>query len=352
GYHWLPHLAGDAFAAQLPVRFTFQSNFNVPRGEPASVVARAQLEAVAAECRVDLIKHPLASAQYRRLVLDGDVIVVPYDRDNYYARSSGIFAEALVAGKPVLVPAGTWMATELNSAICDYHEVLRREQRVLTGFDAHDLAWRTSRGKLRRDLLDADGLPVLGHSPTRCWLRVPDGATHLLVTFKISGQSCGVFSGIASEHFASGRMLLGRTISWVGGGRDGRGGALIRVDRAARRIRLGLSNSLSPTPIALKDLRIDFLSAPISTPVSVVGAIYVEPNELFQHLREIVTHYEHYRLTAAEFSRSWSAYHCAGRLFEQLTVGRAPTAADGADAADASSTTILCPSERCRSQAA
>lgn len=140
GYHWLPHLVSDAFAARLPVRFTFQSNFNVRGGEPAVAVARAQLEALAEKgtgtfcakhpsggsgkmylspfllpeaCRVNLIKHPLASEEYRRLLLDADVVIVPYDRDNYYARSSGVFAEALVAGKPVIVPRGTWMAGEL-----------------------------------------------------------------------------------------------------------------------------------------------------------------------------------------------------------------------------------------------
>jgi hypothetical protein len=354
GYHCLPHLVGDAFAAQLPVRFTFQSNFNVPRGEPAPAVARAQLEAIDKQCRVDLIKRPLASAEYRRLVLDGDVVVVPYDRDNYYARSSGIFAEALVAGKPVLVPAGTWMAAELNSAICDYHEAVRRERHVLAGFDAHELAWQTRLGKLRRDrdFADADGLPVLGNSPTQCWLRVPTEATHLLVSFKLGSQSRGVFPGIVSEHFASGRALLGRTTSWVGGGRDGRGGALIRLDHAARRIRLGLSNSLSPGPIALKDVRIEFLSTAASTPVSAVGATYVEPAELCQYLREIVTHYEHYCKTAAEFSRSWSAYHCPGRLIEQLTGGRAPVAAHHAQAADMSGATMRITPERCRSQAA
>lgn len=321
GYHWLTHLVGDAFAARLPVRFTFQSNYNVPQGEPAPVVARAQLEALPAECRVDLITRPLGSEEYRRLVLDGDLVVVPYERDNYYARSSGIFAEALVAGKPVIVPGGTWMATELNSAISQYHEQMRRERHIVAGFDVRQLAWRSHLGRLRgdRDFADGDGLPVMGNLPTTCWLRVPPEVSHLLVSFKLAGQGRGVFPGIASEQFSSGRTLVGRTFSIVGGADDGRASAVIGIAGAARRVRLGLTNSLSTGPIALKDVRVEFLSAPVDMPVSAVGAIYAQPNELCQHVKEIATHYEHYRSTAVEFSLGWSRYHCAQSLLKELT---------------------------------
>lgn len=346
GYQWLPHLVGDAFARRLPVRFTFQSNFNVPHGEPAPVVARAQLQSLPAECRVDLLMRPLGSDAYRRLVLDGDVVVIPYDRDNYYARSSGIFAEALVAGKPVLVPGGTWMATELNAAICDYHERLRRC--VVAQFATRDLSWRTPFGKLRgdRDFVDGDELPVLGNSPTRCWFRVPDGATHLLVTFKVGGPCQGVFPGIACDQFASGRRLAGRAVSMVGGAADGRASALVRLDCAARRVRLGLSNSLSAAPITLKDVRIEFLSSIDSLPAGVVGAIYAEPNELGDHVRELLDHYEHYRATAVEFSRAWSDYHCAERLIGQLTCDPTCAAHDCVPAADASAASTQPPAER------
>lgn len=318
GYQWLPHMVGDALARRLPVRFTLQSNFNIPHGEPAPVVARAQLESLPATCRVDLLMNPLGSEAYRRLVLDGDVIVAPYDRDNYYARSSGIFAEALVAGKPVLVPGGTWMAAELNAAICDYHDLARRH--AIAAIVARELAWRTPHGKLRgdRDISDDDGLPVVGMSPTRCWLRVPQGTTHLLVSFKVAGPCRGVFPGIATQQFASGRTLVGRAFSMTGGGADGRASALVPIDRTARRVCLGLTNSLSTGPIALKDVRIEFLSTAEKLPKGAIGAVYADPSELSCHLRELLDHYQHYRATAMEFSRAWSDYHCAGRLFDRL----------------------------------
>ena len=46
GYHLLPKIAGDLKQEGLAgkLRFVFQSNYNVPGGEPEAVVARGQLE--------------------------------------------------------------------------------------------------------------------------------------------------------------------------------------------------------------------------------------------------------------------------------------------------------------------
>ena len=320
GYHWLPHLVGDAVASNLPVRFTFQSNFNVPGGEPAPAVARAQLEGMPSANRVELRKQPLGSPAYRRLLLDADVVVIPYDRDNYYARSSGIFAEALVAAKPVIVPAGTWMAAEMASSICAYHDALRHDHRVLRSLESRDLAWKTPLGKLAdgRHWVSDEGLPVLGRSPTCCWLNVPADATHLLVSLEVGGQGRGIFPGVATEHFGQGRTLLSRTFSVVGGTPDQRASALVCIGTGTRRMRLALSNALSTLPAALGRVQLDFLRATHALPASAIGAIYAEPNELSGHLREILTHYDHYRATAADFSRSWSAYHCPQSLLEKL----------------------------------
>ena len=43
-----------------------------------------------------------------------DLVVLPYDAEVYRDRSSGILAEALAAGKPVVVPAHTWMADQID----------------------------------------------------------------------------------------------------------------------------------------------------------------------------------------------------------------------------------------------
>lgn len=321
GYPWLPHLVGDAVAHELPLRFTFQSNFNVPGGEPAAAVARWQLEALPPEQQVRLLTQPLPSREYRQLLFDADVVVIPYERDNYYARSSGIFAEALVAGKPVLVPAGTWMAVEMSSAIRDYHHSLTTRHPVLATLEARDLVWRAG---ARKHLFDRHGpsdeaLPIGGRAPTRCWQQPPAGATHLVISFRLSGPTRGIFPGMVVEQFGRGRSPLGKAVSVVGGGDDPRGSMLVPLEAGVRRLRVELNNSMADTPLELNDVRFHYLSADEALPLSVVGTIYTETHELAAWLREMARHYDHYRATAVMFSRVWSDYHCAELLVSQLS---------------------------------
>ncbi|HWB07599.1 MAG TPA: glycosyltransferase [Pirellulales bacterium] len=155
GYHWLPRLVSDAKAAGLPVRFTFQSNFNVPGGEPAAAEARAELASLPTDFGVTLLTEPLSSQGYLRLLLAADVVVIPYDAAAYKARSSGVFAEALAAGKPVIVPEGTWMAGELRRAGGESGVIYR---------DARELA-----GHLARIVCDYDHYRAAAHDYSRTW---------------------------------------------------------------------------------------------------------------------------------------------------------------------------------------
>jgi glycosyltransferase involved in cell wall biosynthesis len=112
GYHHLPDML-DAFAHDVGersrVRLVAQSNFNTPRGEPAAVKARLSLMLCPRE-EVELVYGPLETAEYVDLIRRSHVLLAPYSSENYAARSSGVFAEALRAGLPTITSGGTWMA--------------------------------------------------------------------------------------------------------------------------------------------------------------------------------------------------------------------------------------------------
>ena len=61
-----------------------------------------------------MIERALTTGEYADLVHSADIILLPYQADVYAARSSGILAEALAAGKPVVVPSGTWMSRQVE----------------------------------------------------------------------------------------------------------------------------------------------------------------------------------------------------------------------------------------------
>ena len=98
------------------VQFVMQANFafRLPcrRRNLPVVAAREALERHG-ESKVVLLRDPRDEAAYRRLILDADLIMLPYDARHYYARCSGVLVEALSAGIPVIVPADCWMAAQL-----------------------------------------------------------------------------------------------------------------------------------------------------------------------------------------------------------------------------------------------
>jgi glycosyltransferase involved in cell wall biosynthesis len=62
---------------------------------------------------VILLDQALPSAAYHALLASADVVLVPYWQSIYEARTSGVFLEAVAAGKPVIATRDTWMADEL-----------------------------------------------------------------------------------------------------------------------------------------------------------------------------------------------------------------------------------------------
>ena len=62
---------------------------------------------------VRLIRDDLDDKEYRSLLASSDVVLLPYHLDKYAMRTSGVFCEALVAGKPVIATQGSWMSDEI-----------------------------------------------------------------------------------------------------------------------------------------------------------------------------------------------------------------------------------------------
>ncbi len=57
---------------------------------------------------VERIDRPLADSEYVERLGRSDVVVLPYHLDLYEQRTSGIFCEARVAGKPVIATENSW----------------------------------------------------------------------------------------------------------------------------------------------------------------------------------------------------------------------------------------------------
>jgi glycosyltransferase involved in cell wall biosynthesis len=64
--------------------------------------------------RIELVERELTDGEFARLVTDATLLLLPYDREPYAERISGLFCLAAACGTPCIVPDGTWMADRIG----------------------------------------------------------------------------------------------------------------------------------------------------------------------------------------------------------------------------------------------
>ena len=318
GYQYLPRVVADLRAEYLATgqaEFLIQSNFSIPAGVPETVVARAQLEAMLRD-HVTLITQPLDPNEYRALVLGAHIILLPYDRTAYYAGSSGILAEALAAGVPVVVPAGTWMAAQLRPPICRYHQSLRKRIPILKTYCGADVRWRLEAGAWSHGFSDGR-LHLGGRRRQTCKLPIPPGATDLLITFRPQASHRGHYVEVTARQTHQGDEG-GREQTQIIDARDTPVSALIKLQPQAGAVRLGFRDAYSDALLEIFDISFDFLQSEKDLPVSSVGMILSDCEELSGAVREIIDHYPHYSESAQYSSSGWVEYHNQDNLVRVL----------------------------------
>lgn len=116
GYQYIPdmiHALYGKYVGTAKVRFILQSNFNMRGGETEEMPQAINQLAQFPRHEVLLLRQPLTPQDYYKVLVDADIVILPYQAHRYQRRSSGVFTEALLSGKVVVVPAHTAMSSEL-----------------------------------------------------------------------------------------------------------------------------------------------------------------------------------------------------------------------------------------------
>lgn len=131
GYGALPEVVSQTLALAPPPRmsdhsigFVFQSNFNVPEGEPIVAVAKSRLSLEFSSASVTLVDGPLDGTRYWDLLRSGGVNLLLYDSLQYRDRSSGILAESLGAGLPCIVSSGSWLDRQVRNPVRSHQNAI------------------------------------------------------------------------------------------------------------------------------------------------------------------------------------------------------------------------------------
>ncbi|WP_308256111.1 glycosyltransferase [Geminocystis sp. GBBB08] len=58
----------------------------------------------------------MTTEEYYQLLMSADLLVIPYNVNSYRYRTSGVLTESLAAGKPVIVPKNSWLASQVDES--------------------------------------------------------------------------------------------------------------------------------------------------------------------------------------------------------------------------------------------
>jgi len=292
-------LPSDLVAGLPDITVLAQSNFNVPEGVLATRAARLRLQSMD-DIGTSVFTVPPPSEQYVANFANVDAVLLFYTHHSYIAGSSGVFAEALMAGRPVIVTDYTWGGRRLRS-LPDYVQHMWEE----IGASAVGRP-----NQLRLDRL-ASAQP---------WHALTAPLTHLAIRAEFSRRVvtdevewCLDFMMKDGSVQRRKRLLSSR---------NQLAAAVIEIPFgavAARRKVNRLNPRLTDADWLAAEYGLDRSSRP--GPLSAVGVVVQDVAELAIAMAEIARYSMHYRKTAASVSRQWAAEHSSERLIRQFRRG-------------------------------
>ena len=273
-----------------------QSNFNVPEGTDQTRSERYRLMAQN-DIGVEIILTPPTSAEYVENVGRCDLFMLNYRHPLYHAGSSGVFAEAIMAGRPVVVSDDTWGGRRLRSA---------------PEYIAHLQALTEARA-----LFEIKVAPLDHVSYGLAWRVLPSMTSHLTAVCQFETREItDQLAWIADFRIQDGTTISRRRLLCS---REGAAAAIIAVPDGATLVRSRverLNPQLRPPDWSLRSFGLNLRE--FDSPLSAVGVVVSEESEVAPALAEIGRHYPHYRATAAKFARSWAEENDAALLAQRV----------------------------------
>ena len=322
GYQYLPHIVQDLWEDYLindKASFVIQSNFNLPEGEAAAVVAKNQLEFLPFS-KIKLIENPLNLEEYRKLLSNSDVIILPYEQPNYYARSSGILVEALAYGIPVLVPQGTWLSRQFINEVYQYQRSLKNKLHTIQSFQYSDLEFYYND---KQKISEKNDNIILNHDHpiVQCSVELTLPGSLMLITVYFQNENTTSAINISATQLTKNKIpIIIQNSNLIERGKLPFITAVFPLHNLTQNIILKFGQPYENSFASISKLEIDILEGKNlnKIPISSVGITYTNPEEISDKLRNILDNYSHYYESARSFSDSYYQKHNAKSLIQKL----------------------------------
>ncbi len=114
GFHLLPEAIEICRARNLPVDFVIQIQHS--NWERETVEAERKLRRLSG---IEIVDGVMGSAEYAQRTNAVDVTLLPYDPWRFGLRGSGLYTEAVAAGRPVIAARGIYAAAGIESGVAE-----------------------------------------------------------------------------------------------------------------------------------------------------------------------------------------------------------------------------------------
>lgn len=326
GYNLLPAIVSySAFVGRVKIKAQVYYSGDYPEAE--CVRATALLNASSRD-DVWFVKGALDSQRYAREILLSDVILIPYSQNNYISRSSGIFSEAMAAGIPVIVPAGTWMSAQLDRFTYPHHVGLVDPSRMEAIQDVAVFDMRKNEISYRGNVPYGGVVAVQRSSVTFFHIAAPAEASYFWLTYSQDVSKAGVYIqfDISFQDAMTNGYDIRKTSRVLGGGLASRYSVMERVPKGCRSVWVGIYTAYTNSPVDLHNFQVSFVNESRSViPQTAGGIVYQSADaaddrakKVSDALAVLAADYEAYARSAREVQKTWINEHSADAFVRMI----------------------------------
>lgn len=287
---------------------------------------------------VKYFDHPLSDDDYLKLINDADIGLLFYDSRAYFSRRAGVLGELLSCGKPVIVPAGSWLADQIQEPIFKHAESLLVDFGTGRDISLGSLSWTQENVPLSGGVVSFNQ-----KNPFSFEFELQEDENAFAIEFDWHWpRERGVYCRLVKSELDPTESLslnsdVPDTAVQVVGHRNDKQPAICFFRTTGRKIRLELLNAFHESTASVKNLTIYPMSvAPAmaadsvsSMPIGSVGVIAADEQQIATAIDEIVSNIEHYQTSAVEFSKRWCLRHEPKRTVSHLVSAKMPLSKAG-----------------------
>ena len=255
--------------------------------------------------------HPLSDTDYLDLIKNTDCGLLFYDSRAYFSRRAGVLGELLSCGKPVIVPAGSWLGDQISEPNFRHVDSLCKRHNVCRSLVLDEVSWNKQNVPLPGGVLSFDE----SDHPFELQFELEKGESGFVLEFDWHWpQNQGVYCQF---------NLLSQwgdpELSQVVGHRINGMSPVTYFPSTERQVNLRMTNAFHNSTASIRLLAIHTVNLdPATTPLGAVGVIAAGEDDIPRAIDEVVSHFEHYQSSATQFAESWYRQHEPKQTFSSL----------------------------------